>query len=336
MWAWGANSYGQLGNKSTTAANAPVQVLGPDGQSGLSGITECGAGEGFSLALGAGGVVWAWGSDYNGQLGNTAVSSLSVLPVQVAGLSGVQAIAAGTRHALALKNGIVYGWGWNLYRQVGDGTSNDREVPVKIENFENIVAISAHEHHNLALMQGGTVWAWGSGYSGVPTRIEGLSDIVQVSAGDNHDLAVRKDGVVFSWGNNTSGQLGRVTSLSTDATPGPVWRFNVNTGLRSPVASDTPPAPLNFAAEPGSGNNINLTWSAVSDPLAVNDTWGYNLYYSPFPDVTKTTGTRITNVKSPYIHNGLQPGVTYYYVVTAVNGEFESPASVVASSLPGL
>ena len=47
------------------------------------------------------------------------------------GLSGVIAIAAAGYHSVALKNdGTVWGWGWNNYGQVGDGTTNIRLTPV--------------------------------------------------------------------------------------------------------------------------------------------------------------------------------------------------------------
>jgi alpha-tubulin suppressor-like RCC1 family protein len=48
MWAWaygGANSYGQLGDGSTIARSAPVQVLG------LTGVVSLAVGDNHSLAL---------------------------------------------------------------------------------------------------------------------------------------------------------------------------------------------------------------------------------------------------------------------------------------------
>jgi alpha-tubulin suppressor-like RCC1 family protein len=42
-------------------------------------------------------------------------------------------VAAGWSHSLALKNdGTVWGWGWNEYGQLGDGTTAQKHTPVKV------------------------------------------------------------------------------------------------------------------------------------------------------------------------------------------------------------
>jgi alpha-tubulin suppressor-like RCC1 family protein len=97
--AWGANSQGQLGNGTTSNTDAvPVLV------SGLSGATAIAAGAEHSLALLSDGRVEAWGGGIFGQLGafgNGNVSE-SHVPVQVVGLDGAQAIAAGAADSLAV------------------------------------------------------------------------------------------------------------------------------------------------------------------------------------------------------------------------------------------
>jgi len=62
----------------------------------------------------------------------------------------------------------------------------------------------------------------------------------------------------------------------------------------------------------------------------------YDLYWSTSPSVSKTTGTKITGVTSPYVHSGRANGTTYYYVVAAANLHGESAASSVVSAKPGL
>lgn len=61
----------------------------------------------------------------------------------------------------------------------------------------------------------------------------------------------------------------------------------------------------------------------------------YNLYWDTSPAVTRDTGVEIGGVASPYLHSGLVNGVTYYYVVTAVNASGESDESAEASGTPG-
>jgi hypothetical protein len=104
VWAWGSNSFGQLGNGTTTNSPTPVPV------SGLSGVVAVAGGMDHSLALRSDGTVWAWGSNYWGQLGNGTTTD-SLTPVQVGGLSGVVDVAGKRQKSLALKSDGTCGRG---------------------------------------------------------------------------------------------------------------------------------------------------------------------------------------------------------------------------------
>jgi Tol biopolymer transport system component len=77
-----------------------------------------------------------------------------------------------------------------------------------------------------------------------------------------------------------------------------------------------------------SDGQVTISWGAVSGATS------YNIYYSTTSGVTKTTGTKITGVTSPYTHTGLTNGMTYYYFVTAVNSSGESVESAHVSATP--
>jgi hypothetical protein len=64
------------------------------------------------------------------------------------------------------------------------------------------------------------------------------------------------------------------------------------------------------------------------------DADSYNIYYGTSPGVTKETGTRIENARNPFKFKGLQKGQTYYFVVTAVTPDGESPVSEEVSYTP--
>lgn len=96
-----------------------------------------------------------------------------------------------------------------------------------------------------------------------------------------------------------------------------------------PDPAVTAGAPSALTAKPGNGQ-VTLDW------LAVNGATSYNVYYLTSAGVTTTSGTKMASVKAPAVHLGLTNGTTYYYIVTAVNGFGESPASVETNATPTL
>lgn len=229
VMAWGDDAEGQLGNGSTTGSAVPVAIKG------LTGVKAIAAGNLFSLALLKNGTVMAWGDNRFGALGNgTEVNS--DVPVAVTGLSGVTAIAGGGFFSLALlSNGTAMSWGDNESDQLGDGqdesTQPESTTPVAVADLTGVKAISAGTDHAVALLNNGTVMAWGSnnffqlaqsnGFPGgisdsdVPVAITGVSGATAIAAGSLFTLAVVAGGAVDGWGDNAFGQLGNGTSSSS-------------------------------------------------------------------------------------------------------------------------
>lgn len=215
LYTWGWNGTSQLGN--TAAANNPTATLVP----GLTGVIFASAGEEHSLVVLKDGSVWAWGSNANGQLGIPAAGTGNLAtPTPIPGLSGIQAVAAGYTHSLALgSDGTVWAWGQGIQGQLGNGSAADSSTPIQVPGLSGITAIAAGQDFSLALRQDGTVWAWGinnlgdlgflvPGISPVPGQVSGLTGVIAISAGAQHGLALLGNGTIFGWGLNAQGQAG--------------------------------------------------------------------------------------------------------------------------------
>jgi hypothetical protein len=80
LFAWGSNTYGQLGQNNTTRYSSPVQIPGTT----WSSISA----NGSSLSTKTDGTLWSWGNNYYGQLGQNN-RTLYSSPVQISSTHGV-------------------------------------------------------------------------------------------------------------------------------------------------------------------------------------------------------------------------------------------------------
>ena len=156
----------------------------------LDGVhfTQVSAQNDISLAIGDNGNIYAWGWNKDGLLGVDSTISVINAPRKVKtpeGIKFTQVSAGGDYHSLAIgDDGNTYAWGFNDTGQLGNNSTDDSTVPVKV------------------------------------TMPEGVK-FTQVSAGWGHSLAIGDDGNTYAWGYNYYGQLGN-NSTDNDAHPTPV------------------------------------------------------------------------------------------------------------------
>jgi len=240
--AWGSNSYGQLGDATTTRRLAPTSI---DGSGVLSGKTMIAVGCGYlhSLALCSDGTLAAWGYNVYGQLGNNnSVPSNVPVAVDRSGvLAGktVIAISAGPFHNLALcSDGTIAAWGYNNYGQLGTGDKATRRVPASVIpsgalTGKQVVAVAAAAYSSFALCADGTLAAWGYNDEGelgdgttsttmTPVAVDTSGalagkQIAAIAAGQYHTLALCTDGTLVSWGYDNRGQLGNHSAVSSNS-----------------------------------------------------------------------------------------------------------------------
>lgn len=107
----------------------------------------------------------------------------------------------------------VFVFGKNDEGQLGIGSKQDQQLPVKIENLSSIVATTFGNKFTLFLDDEGFVWVsgklWRSPETIIPQKIADVFNIYKISSGENHCLLLDNNGNVFSIESNWSGQLGR-------------------------------------------------------------------------------------------------------------------------------
>ena len=254
-FAFGSNASGQLGDGSTTQRNSAVAVLMPAGMT----FTTLAAGAQHSLAIGSNATVYAWGANESGQLGDGSTTQRTA-PVAVGLPAGITpaALAAGLQHSLALgSDGQLYGWGANLYGQLGDGSTTQRNSPVAVSLATGVsaVAVAAGDQHSLAIGSDDKLYAWGynnRGQLGDGTTTRRTAPVVvnlpagvtprALAAGSLHSLALGSDGQVYAWGRNANGQLGDGST----------------TQRTSPVALSLPAGVTALAIEAGASHSLAL------------------------------------------------------------------------------
>ncbi|CAJ0560958.1 unnamed protein product, partial [Mesorhabditis spiculigera] len=219
VFAWGHNSFGQLGlGHNNQHCPTPVLVTGLlTGQKAIH--IACGGHH--SAALSDRGELFCWGLNSSGQLGigstiNQDTPRQSNLHHRV-----IKDVACGHNFTLALtENGEVFAWGYNENGQVGCGNVSTQVSPVLVEtlSISNTVIsqIACGYAHSLALCDEGRLWVWGSngcGQLGGNLMRKNLTEpvhtakdidrVVEVAATHlcNITVVANKKGKVFMWGN---------------------------------------------------------------------------------------------------------------------------------------
>lgn len=191
--------------KAAASTPSPQETLGP--------VVQVCTGNAHTLAIDQKGVLWAWGDNGVGQLGDgTKESRLYPVPV----LEDVQQVSAGEYHTLAVKtDGTLWAWGYNWQGQLGTGDKEYQSAPVQI--MEDVQQVSAGAYHSLVLKTDGSLWSFGDnefgklgprGNDDVTQPEKVLDGIIQAAAGEHNSLAVKTDGTLWIWGSNRERQLG--------------------------------------------------------------------------------------------------------------------------------
>ena len=145
---------------------------------------------------------------------------------------------SGTNRTCAILSNNVWCWGKNNMGQLGDGTTSDSNIPVKVRSIGDmrngeIIDIFTAQHHSCVLTKSSTgrrIYCWGDNrsgqlgnsdfggsYSPVPIEIKvvgasAISDFsgnkISAIGGTGDTSCAIASGKVYCWGGNDWGQLG--------------------------------------------------------------------------------------------------------------------------------
>ncbi len=177
----------------------------------LSGVTAISAGTNNVLVQKSDGTFWGWGN-VDGYLSDL---------IQIPNMTGVQSVSCGIGYTMCIRSDkSLWGWGANTFGRLGDGTKNNKLLPVKI--MSDIKLVDAGYFHTMAVGTDGSLWAWGDneyGQLGNGTLLEQMtpvkilnSGVASVSVGDGYSLVVMENGELYACGKNDLSQLGDGTT----------------------------------------------------------------------------------------------------------------------------
>jgi alpha-tubulin suppressor-like RCC1 family protein len=197
LWAWGANTFGEIGNNSTLNRSSPVQI------GSLTNWKQVVTSTNHSSAITTGGQLYAWGSNSYGRLGDGTVVSKSS-PVQIGVLTNWSQVASSGSHTLSVKtDNTLWAWGRNTNGRLGDGTVVNKSSPVQIGILVNWAAVAGSGESSAAVKTDGTLWSWGRNQSGElglgdvtsrssPVQVGASTNWEQIQGGASHFIAITK------------------------------------------------------------------------------------------------------------------------------------------------
>src|SRR5690554_2266450 len=267
---WGSNQYGQLGHGNKTkeeiekellerrkngdviteeeieaeqnklSSSTPVKVKDSNGV--MTGAIKISAGENHTCALLAGGNVKCWGSNSNGQLGNSQLStqgkkaSSTAVDVNVNDLQAIKiaSISVGNNYSCALlEAGDIKCWG-----KIPSDFSADKLLAL---TNKKPIQLATASNHACATVENNQIQCWGDSDNGKLGHTENTEQVVTgidkallVSSKGNHSCALLNNGRVECWGDNLSGQIGNgLGDLNSVLTPNRVRNLSQVISLSS-------------------------------------------------------------------------------------------------------
>jgi alpha-tubulin suppressor-like RCC1 family protein len=182
-----------------------------------------------SCGVVSGGLVYCWGNNDYGQLGDGSRRT-RVYPHSVVGTIRYSSVSPGAGHTCGIATtGVGYCWGLNANGQLGDGTRSDRATPGPVQSNLSWLMLQAGGAYTCGIATDSLAYCWGWNGTGqlgdgttidrlAPVAVSGGQKFVWISVNSFHTCALAKSGEAYCWGANDYGQLG-TGNTTASATP---------------------------------------------------------------------------------------------------------------------
>ena len=256
VYAWGDNSAGQLGQGAAGGASgAPTLVPLP------APVVRVAVGCFHMLAMTAGGQVYGWGRNLEGQLGlgNTLPQPS---PVLIGSLSNIASIAVGAYHSVALVgDGTIRTFGLNVDGQLGVPGGGQQNTPQTPAGVTHVTSIAAGFYHTVLGVQSATA---------APPFTSGYPLVAMASVGDNSSgqLARGTLGTDISTVRTSPWLLALLPRSGTRRSPSPIRRTSSG-AIRPPERTSSGEAAAPFPP-PRPRSSISRRWSGRSSAPATS------------------------------------------------------------------
>lgn len=156
LYCWGLNTFGSVGDNTTTTRFLPVAV------DSASNYTQISAGNSFTCGILSTGVLKCWGYNANNSVGDNTTTQRNA-PVVVDSGTSYKALAQASNYTMCgiTTADVLKCWGYNNYGQVGVGGTTNTALPTVIDSGTSYKSVVASIGHTCGITMTDDLKCWG-------------------------------------------------------------------------------------------------------------------------------------------------------------------------------